>query len=161
MQPNQELYLDENERIRFKENKIVNYLLDNGGIDMNHLATIKFPQEDREQFAQLIGYSHCGYGELSYVSDESYYKTQKEYNDKNSEDKSVETMNVIEIKSGFLFSIKSFNLEDFAEAKQYFIDSIEKEFEKILDKDDIEFILNEEEYMEDGSGFRFLLSSKD
>ena len=30
-----------------------------------------FPQEDREQFAQLIGYSICGYHELSYVSDES------------------------------------------------------------------------------------------
>ncbi len=33
--------------IRFKENKIVRYLLDNGGIDMNKLAVLNFPQEDR------------------------------------------------------------------------------------------------------------------
>jgi len=30
-----------------------------------------FSQEDREQFAQLIGYSLSGFGELSYVSDET------------------------------------------------------------------------------------------
>jgi len=33
---------------------------------------IGFPQEDREQFAQLIGYSLSGFGELDYVSDETY-----------------------------------------------------------------------------------------
>jgi hypothetical protein len=35
------------------------------------LMTLDFPQEDREQFAQLMGYSISGYHELSYVSDES------------------------------------------------------------------------------------------
>lgn len=39
---------------------------------MNDLACMEFSQEDREQFAQLIGYSLSGYGDLSYVSDESY-----------------------------------------------------------------------------------------
>lgn len=42
-----------------------------GRLDLNALAMMKFPQEDREQFAQLMGYSICGYHELSYVSDES------------------------------------------------------------------------------------------
>lgn len=57
---------------RFVPNKIVEYLLDKGGIDMNELAVQDFTQEDREQFAQLIGYSLSGYADLSYVSDEAY-----------------------------------------------------------------------------------------
>jgi len=58
--------------IRFKENKIVRYLLDNGGIDLNKLAVLGFDQGDHEQFAQLIGYSLGGFADLSYVSDETY-----------------------------------------------------------------------------------------
>ena len=59
---------------RFKANPIVQYLLDNGavGVDMNHLALMDFSDEDRQQFAQLIGYSLGGYGDLGYVSDEAY-----------------------------------------------------------------------------------------
>jgi hypothetical protein len=56
---------------RFVPNKIVQYLLDNGGINMNELAIRVFDDEDRQQFAQLIGYSVSGYASLSYVSDES------------------------------------------------------------------------------------------
>lgn len=55
--------------IRFKENKIVSYLLDKGGIDLNRIAREDFSQEDREQFAQLIGYSLSGFGDLQYASD--------------------------------------------------------------------------------------------
>lgn len=58
--------------IRFRQNKIVNFLLDAGPFDMNALAMMEFSAEDRMQFAQLIGYSISGYSELSYVSDESY-----------------------------------------------------------------------------------------
>lgn len=60
--------------IRFKENKIVSYLLDNGGIDMNKLAILPFSKEDRIQFAQLIGYSVSGFSNLSYVSNKAYKK---------------------------------------------------------------------------------------
>ena len=38
---------------RFKQNKILGYLFDQGCIDMNKLAMIDFPQDDRQQFAQL------------------------------------------------------------------------------------------------------------
>lgn len=31
-----------------------------------------FPQEDRVQLAQLIGYSQEGFGELSYVTNKDY-----------------------------------------------------------------------------------------
>ena len=70
--PIQSIELDKNGDARFKENKIVRYLLDNGRIDLNKLACIDFSQEDREQFAQLIGYSLFRYGELSYVRNETY-----------------------------------------------------------------------------------------
>lgn len=70
--PMQPLYKDKDGIVRFKANTIVAYLLDNGGIDMNKLASLDFSAEDREQFAQLIGYSLRGFGELSYVTDETY-----------------------------------------------------------------------------------------
>ena len=69
--PMQPVEIPEDGTIRFKDNKIVRFLLDAGDIDMNKLATIPFSDEDRMQFAQLIGYSVSGYGELSYASEES------------------------------------------------------------------------------------------
>ncbi len=62
--------------IRFKKNAIVEYLLKASGKTINDLAIIEFAQEDREQFAQLIGYSLGGFGELSYVSDETYEEAE-------------------------------------------------------------------------------------
>jgi hypothetical protein len=67
-------------------NAIVRYIINNaaklvathpmhaGRLDLNTLAILSFPQEDCEQFAQLMGYSICGYHELSYVSDDSAAK---------------------------------------------------------------------------------------
>ena len=40
-----------------------------GRLDLNELYTLSFSRADREQFAQLMGYSISGYHELSYVSD--------------------------------------------------------------------------------------------
>lgn len=71
-QPIQPLYTDEHGTTRFKANAIVRYILDNGGVNMNRLAVIDFSREDREQFAQLIGYSLSGFGSLSYATDETY-----------------------------------------------------------------------------------------
>lgn len=68
--PIQPLITDQHGVIRFKANAIVQYLLDNGGIDMNKLAIKGFSREDHEQFAQLIGYSHSGAHDLSYMSSE-------------------------------------------------------------------------------------------
>ncbi len=62
---------------RFVENKIVSYLLDNGGIDMNKLAVLPFTDAERVQFAQLIGYSVSGFSTLSYVDDEAYAVASK------------------------------------------------------------------------------------
>lgn len=69
--PMQPVYQDDDRTLRFRENAIVEHLLDRSGIDLNQIATLDFSKEDREQFAQLIGYSVAGYHELSYVSDES------------------------------------------------------------------------------------------
>jgi hypothetical protein len=68
-----------NGRLRFKRNAIVRHLLDNGGIDMNALACMEFSREDREQFAQLIGYSFAGASELSYMSQEVLEAADKAY----------------------------------------------------------------------------------
>lgn len=70
--PVQPLIADEHGVLRFKENAIVRFLLDNGNHTLNDLAMMDFSNEDREQLAQLIGYSHSGFGSLSYVSDEAY-----------------------------------------------------------------------------------------
>ena len=43
--PIQPLEKDKNGRIRFKKNKIVDYLLDNGGIDLNQLARMEFSND--------------------------------------------------------------------------------------------------------------------
>lgn len=74
--PIQPVVLDDRGTARFKENKIVRYLLDlctmKGICDLNQLAIMGFPREDHEQLAQLIGYSVSGAGDLSYFSDEVY-----------------------------------------------------------------------------------------
>ena len=74
--PMQPIGPDEFGKLRFKENQIVRMLLDRSrdGLktDLNDIACMDFPQEDRQQFAQLIGYSLSGYSELSYVDDNSY-----------------------------------------------------------------------------------------
>lgn len=72
--PMQPLARDDDGVIRFKPNAIVRFLLDWAtpkGMSLNEMAIMNFSQEDREQFAQLIGYSVCGYSDLSYVSDAS------------------------------------------------------------------------------------------
>lgn len=56
---------------RFVANKIVEHLLDNGNDDMNSLAVMQFSNQDRMQFAQLIGYSVCGFGDLPYANKET------------------------------------------------------------------------------------------
>lgn len=75
--PIQPLEKNDNGVIRFKRNGIVEHLLDKGGIDLNQLACMEFRREDREQFAQLIGYSLSGFSELSYVSDETYAAAER------------------------------------------------------------------------------------
>jgi hypothetical protein len=65
--PRQPLATDIHGVIRFRGNNVVRYLLDKGGIDLNDLAMMTFSDEDRCQFAQLIGYSQDGYNELGYV----------------------------------------------------------------------------------------------
>lgn len=62
--------------LRFKPNAIVEHLLkvarDAGVCDMNKLAFLDFSADDRQQFAQLVGYSLSGYSELGYVDSDAY-----------------------------------------------------------------------------------------
>ncbi len=83
--PIQPIVEDSHGVLRFKANAVVEYLLDKGGLNMNDLAMIDFPREDREQFAQLIGYSHSGSGDLGYVSDEVWLAAIRMYENGSSE----------------------------------------------------------------------------
>ncbi len=79
--PMQPLYKDEDGVVRFKENKIVNFLYDwasNKGMGMNTLVMMEFSQDDREQFLQLIGYSLCGFSEIQYVRDDTYERASNQ-----------------------------------------------------------------------------------
>lgn len=76
--PMQPVYIDEDGIARFKQNKIVRWLLDAGPFDLNMIAVTPFEQEDREQFAQLIGYSVSGFGELPYVSSDVYAEADRQ-----------------------------------------------------------------------------------
>ena len=59
----------------FQANAIVKWMLEQGAMgrlfNMNAIACQAFSDEDRRQFAQLIGYSVSGYCDLSYVNDEN------------------------------------------------------------------------------------------
>jgi hypothetical protein len=72
--------------VRFKANAIVRDLLDRATaakiMDMNHIAIEGYSQDDQCQFAQLIGYSICGYHELSYVSDEHAHDASEQASNK-------------------------------------------------------------------------------
>lgn len=67
--PIQPIEKDDHGTLRFKRNKIVDFLAEGR---LNELAAMDFPQEDWEQLAQLIGYSLSGFGDLSYVKDATY-----------------------------------------------------------------------------------------
>ena len=80
--PMQPVVVDSSGVHRYKENKIVRWMLDQGTA-ANHFslntiaggyrdesgAVKEFPREDHEQLAQLIGYSVSGACDLSYMSD--------------------------------------------------------------------------------------------
>ena len=74
--------------VRFKENAIVRHLLDwatERGMGLNELAVMDFTKDDRQQLAQLIGYSLSGYGSLDYVDDDSYCAARAMFDDGLSE----------------------------------------------------------------------------
>lgn len=67
---------------RFQDNAIVRHLLDvatEAGIcDMNKIARLRFGDDDGMQFAQLIGYSVSGFGDLNYASSEMIVQADAE-----------------------------------------------------------------------------------
>lgn len=85
--PLQPIAQDEHGLMRFRENPIVRYLLDTHPYaDMNHLAKVGlFSDEDREQFAMLIGYSLGGFSELPYVHHDTLVRAQRAARDAQEE----------------------------------------------------------------------------
>lgn len=77
----QPVVIGEDDRARFKANKVVRRLLDEAdkrGFGLNQLIP-GADQEDLEQFYQLIGYTVSGYEELAdWISDESVAAAKRE-----------------------------------------------------------------------------------
>jgi hypothetical protein len=74
--PIQPLITDDRGVLRFKENTLVDKLLDiaqKHGYGLNQIvADPEVKQEDLAQLYQLIGYSLSGYGELNQVTDQDF-----------------------------------------------------------------------------------------
>lgn len=73
-EPMQPVGVDPHGVHRFLENRIVRDVLECSrisGYGLNEIAVAGYTQTEQRQFAQLIGYSVSGYGDLSYVSEES------------------------------------------------------------------------------------------
>jgi hypothetical protein len=66
--PIQPTYTDDLGTVRFKPNSIVEVIFENCPYNLTDLAKRHFTQTDREQFAQLIGYSVSGFNDLYYAS---------------------------------------------------------------------------------------------
>jgi len=64
-------------------------LFESGKIDLNQIACMNWSNEERQQLAQLLGYSLSGYGELSYVDDIAYEMAEKTYNNKDEFEKDI------------------------------------------------------------------------
>lgn len=82
MRPIQPISVDGDGIVRFEKNAIVRRLLDyasDRGLGLNELAAEPYSQEDRVQFAQLIGYSLAGYGDLSCVTDKDFELAENAY----------------------------------------------------------------------------------
>ncbi len=84
--PMQPLAVDEHGVLRFKANAIVQFLAKDR---LNELATMDFSRKDWTQLAQLIGYSHSGFGELPYVDDETYDAAARMHDDGMTQDQAV------------------------------------------------------------------------
>jgi hypothetical protein len=73
--PMQPIILDDKGVARFKQNALVCYLIDAGGISLNDLALLpNIPLDDWTQLAQLSGYSVSGFRGLSYVDQKAVAK---------------------------------------------------------------------------------------
>jgi len=62
---------------RFIPNRIVESLLELVPGYLNKIALMDFTDQERTQFAQLIGYSLSGFADLNYVDDETYAAARK------------------------------------------------------------------------------------
>jgi hypothetical protein len=66
-QPMQPIYIDHQDVTRFKNNGVVQWIIDSKKLSLNDIDTEAFPAEDVAQFWQMLGYSTSGYGGLSFI----------------------------------------------------------------------------------------------
>ena len=82
--PQQPIELDKHGTARFKRNNIIDWLFDEGKIDLNDISIAaqnnrkRFTKEDQMQLAQLLGYSVSGFGDLSYADPDVVEEADKQ-----------------------------------------------------------------------------------
>jgi len=76
--PQQPILFDQHGVARFQQNAIVRWLLDESTFNLNDIAINDFTDEDRRQFAQLIGYSVSSYQDLDYGAEDPNCSTFSE-----------------------------------------------------------------------------------
>ena len=76
--PMQPVYLDKDGVARFKANAVVDWLFRSNGMDLNRIPTDALDVGDVEVFWQMLGYSVSGYGDLSFVRDETVARADAE-----------------------------------------------------------------------------------
>jgi hypothetical protein len=69
--PMQPVEFDDSGVLRFRGNKVVEYLFETRAINLNTIPTRALPAEDVEQFWQMLGYSLSGYQDLSFIREET------------------------------------------------------------------------------------------
>ena len=105
---------------RFVENRIVTQLFQTSSLTFNDIAIMNFTDQERMQFAQLIGYSVSGFGTLIYVDDETYNAAVKMSEGMSEADARIEALGemIDEARQGVkqaavaLFNIHPDDLED-------------------------------------------------
>ena len=93
--PIQPVETDAHGTLRFKRNAIVGKLLElcsARGFGLNEIAAGRFDQDDRVQFAQLIGYSVSGFGDLGYVDTDTWNAVDLMANGSDEKDARIESM---------------------------------------------------------------------
>ena len=73
----QRVVLDSEGTPRFCKNRIVRFLLQQGGFKISTLMDMPWDAKEIEHFYQLIGYSVGGFGELNLISDEAKERADK------------------------------------------------------------------------------------
>ena len=89
-----EIIKNKNNVLKFKSNRIIEYLFDEGLLDLNRIVTLidgydKFSKAEYEEILQMLGYTVDGFLELSLVRDKTKDEVWDIRNEMRAKDKTI------------------------------------------------------------------------